>query len=174
MPLVAREETTSRTTIMVGDDEIGGDRLAIIAGPCSVESREQLLSTAREVKASGARFLRGGAYKPRTSPYSFQGLREEGLALLAEARQETGLHVVTEVMDVRHLETVAGVADVLQIGSRNMQNFTLLDELGTVNKPVLLKRGWSATLTEFLLAAERVAAGGNTEIILCERPVACQ
>ena len=171
MPLVSRSEEEARTIVRVGTDEIGGVRLAIIAGPCSVESREQLLATAREVHRSGARYLRGGAFKPRTSPYSFQGLREEGLALLAEARQETGLHIVTEVMDARHLELVASVADVLQIGSRNMQNYTLLDELGSVDRPILLKRGMSATLEEFMLAAERVAAAGNSRIILCERGI---
>lgn len=170
-PLVCREPGTFRSTVRVGTEEIGGDRLAIIAGPCSVENREQLLATAGAVRDAGARFLRGGAYKPRTSPYSFQGLREEGLELLSEARALTGLFVVTEVMDARHLEVVSGVADMLQIGSRNMQNFTLLDELGRVDKPVLLKRGMSATISEFLLAAERIAAGGNEQIVLCERGI---
>jgi 3-deoxy-7-phosphoheptulonate synthase len=150
---------------------VGGDRLAIIAGPCSVESEEQILATARAVKAAGADFLRGGAFKPRTSPYSFQGLKEEGLRLLALAREETGLPVVTEVLDARHLEMVSRYADVLQVGSRNMQNFTLLDEVGTCRKPVLLKRGMSATIEELLFAAERIAAGGNDQIILCERGI---
>jgi 3-deoxy-7-phosphoheptulonate synthase len=171
IPLVCREAGAARSTVRVGMETIGGEKLAIIAGPCSVESREQLLATAGEVAGAGARFLRGGAYKPRTSPYSFQGLREKGLELLAEARALTGLYVVTEVMDARHLEAVAGVADMLQVGSRNMQNFTLLDELGRVDRPILLKRGMSATLSEFLLAAERVAAGGNDQIVLCERGI---
>lgn len=171
LPLTVREKNPQGTSIAVGPLTVGGKTLAIIAGPCSVENETQLLSTARAVRASGARFLRGGAYKPRTSPYSFQGLREEGLRILKQARNETGLLVVTEVMDARHLEAVQEVADVLQLGSRNMQNFTLLDEVGTARKPVLLKRGMSATLEELLFAAERVAKGGNTNIILCERGI---
>ena len=171
IPLVGLEAGTERAVVRVGTEIIGGDRLAIIAGPCSVENRDQLLTTAREVRRAGARFLRGGAFKPRTSPYSFQGLREGGLDLLAEARAETGLYVVTEVMDARQIEAVSRVADVLQIGARNMQNFTLLDEIGGLRKPVLLKRGMSATITEFLLAAERIAAGGNDQIVLCERGI---
>jgi 3-deoxy-7-phosphoheptulonate synthase len=171
IPLVARQPETGGTVVRVGPHEIGGRRLVIIAGPCSVESEEQIVSTARAVKAAGAAFLRGGAFKPRSSPYTFQGLKEEGLKLLALARQETGLGVVTEVMDARHLERVAEVADILQVGSRNMQNYTLLDELGRCDRPVLLKRGMAATLEEFLLAAERIAVGGNGRTILCERGI---
>ncbi len=151
--------------------DIGGPAVVIIAGPCAVESEEQLLSTARAVKAGGARILRGGAFKPRTSPYSFQGLKEEGLRLLALARAETGLPVVTEVMDARHLEMVSSCADILQIGSRNMQNFTLLEEVGKCRMPVLLKRGMSATLAEYLQAAEYVMKGGNDQVVLCERGI---
>jgi 3-deoxy-7-phosphoheptulonate synthase len=171
IPLTTRETNPQGTRVMVGSLEVGGNDLAIIAGPCSVESQEQLLATARAVKAAGACMLRGGAYKPRTSPYAFQGLKEEGLRILRMAREETGLPIVTEVMDARHLQAVSEVADVLQVGSRNMQNFTLLDEVGKAHLPVLLKRGFSATLEEFLLAAERVAAGGNTRIMLCERGI---
>ncbi len=171
IPLVARQARPDGTVVRVGANEVGRSRLAIIAGPCAVENEDQLLKTARAVKESGATFLRGGAYKPRTSPYAFQGLREEGLKLLALARAETGLPVVTEVMDARHLEVVSEYADVLQIGSRNMHNFSLLDEAGRCGRPVLLKRGMSATLEEFLLAAERIAAAGNQQIFLCERGI---
>jgi len=171
IPLVSRQARPDGTVVRAGPNEVGRSRLAIIAGPCAVESEEQLLRTARAVKESGATFLRGGAYKPRTSPYAFQGLREEGLKLLALAREETGLPVVTEVMDARHLDLVSSYADVLQVGSRNMHNFSLLDEVGRFDRPVLLKRGMSATLEEFLLAAERIAASGNAQIILCERGI---
>lgn len=171
IPLVARQARPDGTVVRAGPNEVGRRRLAIIAGPCAVENEEQLLKTARAVKDSGATFLRGGAYKPRTSPYAFQGLREEGLKLLALAREETGLPVVTEVMDARHLDLVSSYADVLQVGSRNMHNFSLLDEVGRFDRPVLLKRGMSATLEEFLLAAERIAASGNAQIILCERGI---
>jgi len=171
MPLTARKARGEGTIVRVGDQQVGGLRLTVIAGPCAVESEEQLLATARAVKGAGAMFLRGGAYKPRTSPYEFQGLREEALRMLALAKAETGLKVVTELMDARHLEKVGEVADVFQIGSRNMQNFTLLDEVGRCVKPVLLKRGMAATLEELLLAAERIAAGGNRDIILCERGI---
>ncbi|MFQ5876893.1 MAG: 3-deoxy-7-phosphoheptulonate synthase [Acidobacteriota bacterium] len=167
----ARETRPEGSIVRVGNQSIGGPRVVVIAGPCAVESEDQIVAAARAVKASGARLLRGGAYKPRSSPYTFQGLRREGLDLLARAREATGLGVVTEVMDARHLEDVCRVADVLQIGSRNMQNFTLLDEVGACDRPVLLKRGMSATLEELLLAAERVALGGNTRIILCERGI---
>lgn len=170
-PLTSREARPEGTVIPVGSETIGGARLAIIAGPCSVESETQLLSTARAVKESGARFLRGGAFKPRSSPYSFQGLKEEGLRLLGLAREVTGLPVVTEVLDTRHLDLVGQHADVFQIGSRNMQNFALLDEAGRSGKPVLLKRGFAATLEELLFAAERVAARGNGQIVLCERGI---
>jgi 3-deoxy-7-phosphoheptulonate synthase len=142
-----------------------------MAGPCAVENENQLLATARGVKAGGARILRGGAFKPRTSPYCFQGLKEEGLRLLDLARAETGLPVVTEVMDARHLPMVLAVADILQVGSRNMQNFTLLEEVGKCRVPVLLKRGMSATLEEYLQAAEYVLKGGNDRVILCERGI---
>ena len=170
-PLIARDESTGTVPVRVGALEVGGKRLAVMAGPCSVESEEQILATARAVKAAGATFLRGGAFKPRTSPYSFQGLREDGLRLLALAKAETGLLIVTEVMDARHLDLVAEHADVLQIGSRNMHNYTLLDELGRAKRPILLKRGMSATLEEFMMSAERVAAAGNDRIMLCERGI---
>ena len=171
IPLTARETRPEGTIVTAASAVFGGKRLAVIAGPCAVESEEQVVSTARLVKAAGAVLLRGGAYKPRTSPYQFQGLREEGMRLLVLAKEETGLGVVTEVMDVRHLEKIAEVADMLQIGSRNMQTFTLLDEVGRMSKPVLLKRGMMATVDEFLLAAERIAAGGNGSIVLCERGI---
>ena len=171
IPLTSREAHPEGTIVSVGSAAFGGKRLVIIAGPCAVEDEEQVVSTARAVKAAGASLLRGGAYKPRTSPYQFQGLREEGLQLLARAKAETGLGVVTEVMDARHIEKILEVADMLQVGSRNMQNFTLLDEVGHTHKPVLLKRGMMATMEEFLMAAERVASGGNREIVLCERGI---
>jgi 3-deoxy-7-phosphoheptulonate synthase len=151
--------------------QIGGGTFGVIAGPCAVESREQVQATAGAVAAAGATFLRGGAFKPRTSPYSFQGLKEEGLALLAEAREKTGLPVVTEVMDTRDVELVARYADVLQIGARNMQNFSLLEACGSQPKPVLLKRGLSATVQEWLMAAEYVVKQGNFQVILCERGI---
>jgi 3-deoxy-7-phosphoheptulonate synthase len=150
---------------------VGGERFTVIAGPCAVESREQLLATARAVAAGGASLLRGGAYKPRTSPRSFQGLGREGLRLLAEAKAQTGLPVVTEVMDVRDLDHVLAVADVLQIGSRNMQNYPLLVEAGRTRTPVLLKRGLASTLDELLASAEYVTDGGNDAVILCERGI---
>jgi 3-deoxy-7-phosphoheptulonate synthase len=169
--LVSREVKEDDTLVDVGGVPIGGSTLAVIAGPCSVESKEQLLETARAVKTAGARFLRGGAFKPRTSPYEFQGLGEAGLKLLALAREETGLKVVTEVMDADDLAMVADYADVLQVGARNMQNFSLLRRLGNVGKPVLLKRGPSATIKEWLMAAEYVLAGGNYQVVLCERGI---
>ena len=169
--LVLREAKGQETVVSVRGIEIGGREIIVMAGPCAVESEEQLLSTARAVKASGARILRGGAFKPRTSPYSFQGLKEEGLKLLALARAETGLAVVTEVMDARHLDLVCAYTDILQVGSRNMQNFTLLEEVGKCRKPVVLKRGMSATLEEYLQAAEYLMKGGNDQIILCERGI---
>ena len=150
---------------------IGGEHFATIAGPCTVESREVLLDTARTVRDAGAQFLRGGAYKPRTSPYSFQGLGEAGLRLLAEAKAETGLPIVTELMDVRDLEPVLAVADVVQLGARNMQNYTLLTEVGRAGVPVLLKRGYSATLEELLMAAEYILKEGNEQVMLCERGI---
>jgi 3-deoxy-7-phosphoheptulonate synthase len=151
--------------------KIGGGNFALIAGPCTVESREQLLQTAEIVKDAGVAMLRGGAYKPRTSPYAFQGLGQEGLKLLAEARERTGLPIVTELMDARDLEPVLEVADVIQIGARNMQNFPLLAELGRAGRPVLLKRGLSATLDELLMAAEYVLKEGNPHVMLCERGI---
>src|SRR5918997_926868 len=160
-----------RTVLDVDGRKIGGPYFMTIAGPCTVESREQLLDTAHLVQEAGAQLLRGGAYKPRTSPYSFQGLAEAGLRLLAEARDETGLPVVTEVMDVRDLESVLEVADVIQIGARNMQNYTLLTEIGRAGRPVLLKRGLSATLEELLMAAEYVLKEGNPNVLLCERGI---
>jgi 3-deoxy-7-phosphoheptulonate synthase len=169
--LVSREVKEEDTVIDVSGVPLGGKALAVIAGPCSVESREQLLEAAHAVKKAGARFLRGGAYKPRTSPYEFQGLGEEGLRLLAIAREETGLKVVTEVMDAESLELVADYADVIQIGARNMQNFSLLKRLGAVEKPVLLKRGPSATIREWLMAAEYVVSQGNYRVALCERGI---
>ncbi len=169
--LASREFHPDDTVVKVGGVTIGGAEVVVMAGPCSVESREQLLSTARAVKAAGATILRGGAFKPRTSPYKFRGLGEEGLKLLAEAREETGLPVVTEVMSERDVELVARYADILQLGARNMQNFILLDELGKASKPVLLKRGLSATIEEWLLAADYVLQHGNSQVILCERGI---
>jgi 3-deoxy-7-phosphoheptulonate synthase len=160
-----------RSVFEIGGRRIGGGHFALIAGPCTVESREQLLDTARVVKEGGAAMLRGGAYKPRTSPYAFQGLGQEGLRLLAEAKEETGLPIVTELMDVRDIEAVAAVADVVQIGARNMQNYTLLAEIGRCGIPVLLKRGLSATLEELLMAAEYVLKEGNEQVMLCERGI---
>jgi 3-deoxy-7-phosphoheptulonate synthase len=155
----------------VGGVPIGGDTVVVIAGPCSVESREQLLSTAHAVKKAGATLLRGGAYKPRTSPYDFQGLGVEALKILREASEETGLPVVTEVMSTEDLDLICEYADMLQVGARNMQNFALLRRLATVPKPVLLKRGPSATVKEWLLAAEYLLAGGNRDVVLCERGI---
>jgi 3-deoxy-7-phosphoheptulonate synthase len=160
-----------RTVIEIDGRRIGGDHFSMIAGPCTVESREVLLDTARTVRDAGAQFLRGGAYKPRTSPYSFQGLGEAGLRLLAEAKAETGLPIVTELMDVRDLDPVLEVADVVQLGARNMQNYTLLTEVGRAGKPVLLKRGLSATLEELLMAAEYILKEGNEAVMLCERGI---
>ncbi len=159
------------TVIQVGDQTIGGKRLAMIAGPCSVESREQICYVAREVKARGANFLRGGAFKPRTSPYAFQGLKYEGLELLMEARKETGLPVVTEIMSPYDIETFVEEVDVIQVGARNMQNFELLKELGKTQKPILLKRGLSATIEEWLMSAEYIMSSGNERVILCERGI---
>lgn len=169
--LVSREVKEEDTVIEVGGSRVGGPGLAIMAGPCSVESEEQILEVARGVKESGATFLRGGAFKPRTSPYEFQGLGEAGLKLLALAREKTGLKVVTEVMDTEDLPLVADYADVLQLGARNMQNFSLLRRLGKLGKPVLLKRGASATIKEWLMAAEYIVSAGNYEVALCERGI---
>lgn len=169
--LVARKSEDDNLIVDVSGVEVGGSKVVVIAGPCSVESLEQVLEVAREVRRLGAHMLRGGAFKPRTSPYSFQGLGEEGLKILALAREEVGLPIVTEVMDPRDIPLVSKYADVLQVGARNMQNFTLLKELGRINKPVLLKRGFSATIDEWLGAAEYIAVGGNNKIILCERGI---
>jgi len=167
----SRDFHPENTRIKIGPLELGGEKIAIIAGPCAVESREQILEAARGVKKLGASALRGGAFKPRTNPYSFQGLAKAGLEYLAEARAETGLPVVTELMSEKDLDLVAQYADVIQIGARNMQNFILLKEAGKSGKPILLKRGMSATLEEFLLAAEYILAQGNDKLILCERGI---
>jgi 3-deoxy-7-phosphoheptulonate synthase len=169
--LVGRDAKEENSEIGVGAETIGGKELAIIAGPCSVESWEQLIGTARAVKAAGAKFLRGGAFKPRTSPYTFQGMKEEGLVLLREARAATGLKIVTEVKDILTLPAVAEVADVIQIGARNMSNFGLLEAVGELRTPVLLKRGISSTIEELLMAAEYILARGNLNVILCERGI---
>jgi 3-deoxy-7-phosphoheptulonate synthase len=169
--LVSREVKEADTVIDVGGVRVGGRAIVVMAGPCSVESREQILEAAHAVRKAGATFLRGGAFKPRTSPYEFQGLREEGLKLLALAREATGLKVVTEVMSTEALPMVADYADVLQVGARNMQNYALLERLGEVRKPVLLKRGLSGTIREWLMAAEYVVSKGNPEVMLCERGI---
>jgi 3-deoxy-7-phosphoheptulonate synthase len=169
--LVSREVKPNDTFVKIGDAQIGGGRFGIIAGPCAVESREQVDEAAVAVKAAGAHFLRGGAFKPRTSPYAFQGMKEEGLKILADARDKTGLPVVTEVMDTRDVELVARYADVLQVGARNMQNFSLLEAVGGQPKAVMLKRGLSATINEFLMAAEYILKQGNYNVILCERGI---
>jgi 3-deoxy-7-phosphoheptulonate synthase len=169
--LASREFRPDGHVVRVGPVEIGGDRVVVMAGPCSVENRADLLDVARRVKAAGATVVRGGAFKPRTSPYSFQGLGREGLKILAEARDETGLRVVTEVMDPRDVELVATYADILQIGARNIQNFNLLKEVGKLRKPVLLKRGMMSTLQELLMSAEYILSSGNYEVILCERGI---
>ena len=169
--LVSRQLRQARTIVDVGGIKIGNGELVVIAGPCSVESEEQLLQTAHAVKASGARMLRGGAYKPRTSPYDFQGLGVEALCFLRQASRETGLPIVTEVMSESDVEIVEQYADMMQVGARNMQNFSLLRKLARVSKPVLLKRGPSATVKEWLLAAEYLLAGGNGNVVLCERGI---
>ncbi len=169
--LASREIHPEDTQIEVDGVVIGGRKVVVIAGPCSVESREQLLTVAREAKAAGAAILRGGAFKPRTSPYTFQGLEKEGLTLLAEARKATGLPVVTEVMEPDKVEVVAEHADILQIGARNVQNFSLLKRVAECGKPVLLKRGMAATIQEWLLSAEYILSGGNPNVILCERGI---
>jgi 3-deoxy-7-phosphoheptulonate synthase len=169
--LASRLSRMDSTTINVGEVVIGGSRFVVIAGPCSVEERTLLLSTAESVKNMGAAILRGGAYKPRSSPYSFQGLEEEGLKLLDEARRLTGLPVVTEVMDTSDIPLVEQYADIIQVGTRNSQNFSLLKKLGKAQKPVLLKRGLMTTLDEFLMSAEYILASGNDQVILCERGI---
>ena len=169
--LVTLEMRSEKTVVRVGDAVIGGDELAIIAGPCAVESRTQAFAVAEVVKRSGARFFRGGAFKPRTSPYAFQGLGEDGLRILAEIREQYGLKIVTEALDEPGVDLVERYADVIQIGARSMQNFTLLKRVGKSSLPVLLKRGLSATLDEWLLAAEYVMAEGNYQVVLCERGI---
>ena len=169
--LVSREAKAEDSVVRVGPVPVGGPDLVVMAGPCAVETREQTLAIARAVKSAGAHVLRGGAFKPRTSPYSFQGLGEEGLRYLAEAREETGLPVVTEALDTESVDLVERYADAIQIGARNMQNFSLLRRVGRAKKPVLLKRGLSATLEEFLMSAEYVLSEGNYAVILCERGV---
>jgi len=169
--LVSREMKPDNTVVFVNGVPVGGEEIVICGGPCAVESRGQILESARGVKAAGGQLLRGGAYKPRTSPYSFHGLAEEGLRYLAEAREETGLGIVTEAIDVETFELVEHYADCIQIGARNMQNFSLLRRAGRARKPILLKRGMSATLEEFLMAAEYILSEGNYNVILCERGV---
>ena len=169
--LASREVRHDDTQVVVNGIAIGGRTLVVMAGPCSVESRLQLLDVAARVKAAGARVLRGGAFKPRTSPYAFQGLEAEGLKLLAEAKRETGLPIITEVMEPERVDLVADYADILQIGARNVQNFSLLRRVAEVGKPVLLKRGMSTTIQEWLLSAEYVLSGGNPNVILCERGI---
>jgi 3-deoxy-7-phosphoheptulonate synthase len=167
----SRDWKPTDTIVKVGDVEIGGNELVVMAGPCSVESREQVLETAHAVKAAGARIMRGGAFKPRTSPYSFQGLGEKGLELLAEAREQTGLPIITEVMEPGDVDLVAAYSDVLQIGARNMQNFPLLKEAGRSQKPVMLKRGMAGTIDEWLNAAEYIMSEKNFQVIMCERGI---
>lgn len=169
--LASKEFKSSTTTIKIKNVAIGGKEVVVMAGPCVVENEKQIFETAQKVKAAGAKILRGGAFKPRTSPYSFQGLEEEGLKLLAQAGAETGLLVVTEVMSANQIELVGKYTDIFQVGARNMQNFVLLKELGKVNKPVLLKRGMSATIEELLLSAEYILSEGNKKVILCERGI---
>ncbi len=169
--LASREFKSFDTTVKVKDVVIGGKEVVVMAGPCVVENEKQIFETAQQVKTAGAKILRGGAFKPRTSPYSFQGLGEEGLKLLAQAGEETGLAVVTEVMSVNQIELVGKYTDIFQVGARNMQNFVLLKELGKTKKPILLKRGMSATIEELLLSAEYILSQGNYEVILCERGI---
>jgi 3-deoxy-7-phosphoheptulonate synthase len=169
--LASREVKAENSVIEADGVAIGGSAIAIIAGPCSVESKEQICTTANLVKDSGANFLRGGAYKPRTSPYSFQGMEEDGLKLLASAKEVSGLPIVTEVMNPREIDLVMQYADIIQVGARNMQNFSLLKELGNINKPILLKRGMMNTIKEFLMSAEYILSEGNNQVILCERGI---
>ncbi|HHU31405.1 MAG TPA: 3-deoxy-7-phosphoheptulonate synthase [Clostridia bacterium] len=169
--LVSKELKQTKTTVRVGTVEIGSDEIVVMAGPCAVESVEQLISSAHRVKEAGAKILRGGAFKPRTSPYAFQGLEEEGLKMLSQAKEETGLPIVTEVVDPRDVGLVAQYADIIQIGARNMQNFRLLQEAGMAGKPILLKRGLSSTIEEWLMAAEYIMDTGNEQVILCERGI---
>jgi 3-deoxy-7-phosphoheptulonate synthase len=169
--MASTEVKQERTTVAARGFAVGGKRIGVIAGPCSVEGKQQILEIAHIVKEAGAAGLRGGAFKPRTSPYSFQGMKEAGLQLLAEAREQTGLAIVTEVMAPEHVPLVAKYADVLQVGARNMQNYPLLEAVGETDRPILLKRGPSATMDEFLLAAEYILKTGNTQVMLCERGI---
>lgn len=169
--LVSKDFKSEQTVIDVDGVKIGGKKIVVFAGPCSVENREQIMEVAEKIKKAGASMIRGGAFKPRTSPKDFQGLGEEGLKLLYEAKEETGLPIVTEIMDARDISLLSEYADVLQVGTRNMQNYALLKELGKYDKPVLLKRGMWATLKEFLSAAEYILAGGNNNVMLCERGI---
>jgi 3-deoxy-7-phosphoheptulonate synthase len=169
--LAGREFKPAPTIVKVRDVEIGGEKLAIVAGPCSVEDEDQIREVAVTVKAAGAALLRGGAFKPRTSPYVFQGLGEEGLRLLAMAREETGLPIVTEVLKPEDVDLIAGTADMIQVGARNVQNFALLKRVGEIGKPVLLKRGMATTVQEFLMAAEYILSEGNYNVVLCERGI---
>src|SRR5687767_11644481 len=169
--LVTRKAKREGTKVQIGDVEVGGAEFIVSAGPCAVESESQIRTAAVEVAAAGARILRGGAFKPRTSPYAFQGLGEEGLKILAEARQATGLPVITEALDNEGVDLLERYADAIQIGARNMQNFSLLKRVGKSRKPVILKRGMSATLEELLMSAEYILSEGNYEVILCERGV---
>lgn len=169
--LSSREFQPADTVVRVGNVTIGGHEVVVMAGPCAVESEEQVMATARAVKAAGAHILRGGAFKPSTSPYTFRGMGEDGLKIMASAREETGLPIITEVMTPSDIELVARYADILQIGARNMQNFMLLDEVGKSQKPVMLKRGMSATIEEWLLSAEYILSQGNRQVIMCERGI---
>ncbi len=169
--LAGREFHPDNTVIPIGEDSVGGHELIVMAGPCAIEGEEQLMEAASAVKEAGAQVFRAGAYKPRTSPYSFQGLEQEGLQILEKVRSETGLQIVTEVMDQFTVNEVAECADIIQVGARNMQNYYLLRELGKIRKPVLLKRGLSATIEEWLMAAEYILSGGNYQVILCERGI---
>lgn len=169
--LAGRELKQVPTIVNVGDVQIGGNKVIVMAGPCAIEDKESYIDTAEKVKEAGADILRGGAFKPRTSPYAFQGLEEEGLKIMAEARDITGLKLVTEVVDTRDVELVASYTDIIQVGARNMQNFRLLKEVGLYKKPVLLKRGLSATIEEWLMAAEYIISEGNQDVILCERGI---
>ena len=169
--LVSRDMKLENSVLAIGDEKIGGKALTMIAGPCSVESKQQIIDIAYTLKELGVPFLRGGAYKPRTSPYSFQGMKEEALQYLKEASEKTGMKIVTEVKDTETIPLVAEYADVLQVGARNMYNYSLLEALGDLQKPVLLKRSFSATIEEFLMAAEYILSGGNYNVILCERGI---
>jgi len=169
--LASRDFHPEDTKIKINGITVGDKQVMVMAGPCAVESREQIIETAKAIKNAGAHILRGGAFKPRTSPYAFQGMGEEGLKLLAEAKNETGLPIITEAMDIQSIDLVAKYADIVQIGARNMQNFKLLKEVGKIDKPVMLKRGMSATLNEFLMSAEYIMSEGNEKVILCERGI---